>query len=66
MSRDRSHQLPQNKKPHSGAKAGLSKDTEPCGVWHLLRMEGRGVEGSVFFKGKALYSVAPEGKEDMK
>lgn len=29
-------------------------------------MQGRAVEGSVFFKGKALYSVPPEGKEDMK
>lgn len=40
VSRDRSHQLPQNKKLQGGAKAELSKDIEPCGVWHLLRMEG--------------------------
>lgn len=46
----------------------LSKDIKPCGAWHLLRMEGGYVhsgEGSVFFKGKALYCVAGEGKEDM-
>lgn len=71
MSRDRSHQLPQSKEPHGGAKVGLGKDTEPCGVWHLVRIEGgicacRGGEGSVFFKGRALYSVAHEGKQDMK
>lgn len=52
MSRDRSHQLPHNKKPHGGAKAGLSKDTEPCGAWHSLRMEGGEGRGVSFLKEK--------------
>lgn len=66
MSRDRSHQLPQSKEPHGAAKA--QQGHQACGAWHLLRMEGGYVhsgEGSVFFKGKALYCVAGEGKEDM-
>lgn len=67
VSRVRSHRLPQNEEPRRGAKAGLGKHTERMRSLACAEDGGRDtcMQG-LFFKGKAMYSVAHKGKEDTK